>query len=127
MLAVGPTAGAIGILVGESPGLDEQKESQPFVGPTGQELDRELTKVGLPRERLRIVNAIACLPPLSAKSEGNMRRAVDCCKPLFLAQVIGCPDVPILAMGKWAFYALTGKDRGVMSNRGFIQNFKVSR
>lgn len=51
-----------------------------------------------------------------------MRRAVECCRPAFFGQMKDLPrDIPTLAMGKWAYFALTGKDKGVMNARGFIR------
>ncbi|MCP4900192.1 MAG: hypothetical protein GY906_24740 [bacterium] len=50
-------------LVGEALGEEEVVYSRPFVGPAGEQLDRALTKVGLPRGSVTIGNAVNCRPP----------------------------------------------------------------
>jgi uracil-DNA glycosylase family 4 len=116
VLASGPP-NPIGVCVAQSPGAEEAKQGTPLVGPTGEWFDEELTQAGLPRARLQLINAIACLPSLGA-GENDMRRAAQACKPVFDAQLV--KGVPTLAMGKWAHYALTGRDKGVLKIRGFV-------
>lgn len=67
------------------------------------------------------MNATCCFPKLP-KKETEMRKAVECCRPAFFSQLKNLPStIPILAMGKWGYFALTNKDRGVMKARGFIR------
>jgi uracil-DNA glycosylase family 4 len=49
--------------VGEALGEEEAVRSQNFIGPAGEQLDRALTKVSLPRGSITIGNSIACRPP----------------------------------------------------------------
>ena len=42
-------AGAPVMVIGEAPGAEEDRSGKPFVGPSGQLLDRMLTAVGLTR------------------------------------------------------------------------------
>lgn len=56
-------ADSIITLVGEALGEEEVVYSKPFVGPAGEQLDRALMKVGLPRGSVTISNAISCRPP----------------------------------------------------------------
>ena len=51
------------VFVGEAPGESEDLQGLPFVGASGQLLDRYLTAVGLPRERVYIANILKCRPP----------------------------------------------------------------
>jgi hypothetical protein len=77
--------------------------------------------VELPRARLLVINATCCQPPIN-KTDAMMRRAVQCCRPALLHQLAAIdPATPTLAMGKWAAYALTEKDKGMMSGRGFVR------
>src|SRR4051812_35707718 len=50
--------GAELVLVGETPGDQEDRAGRPFVGPAGRELDRALEAAGLVRERLYLTNAV---------------------------------------------------------------------
>ncbi len=120
VLAEGP-AGALGVLVGESPGLEEYETGRPFVGATGHQLDRELLEAGIARDSMLVVNAVACLPP-KGKTEAQMHKAVLACRPAFLTQIgRASPRAHFFGMGKWAYGALTLKFKGVAHARGFIR------
>lgn len=128
VLASGNPAKAIGLVVAESPGHEEVEQGEPLVGMTGQQFDLSLAEQGLPRERLFLINAIACLP-IQGKTEAQMKLAVDCCRPLLLDQLKPLPaDIPTFAAGKWAAYTLTGEYQGVYDVRGFLNlNFELPR
>lgn len=126
VFAVGPTT-PIGVLIAESPGFDEVLAGEPLVGPTGQELNRVLLDAGLVREKLLILNTIAC-KPTEPKMERDMRRAIRACRPLFWAQLADVhPDTPTLICGKWAHFAVYNREKGVMKRRGFIYRKTVLR
>lgn len=46
------------IVVGEAPGIEEEKEGLPFVGKSGKLLMSLLENIGMPREEMYITNAI---------------------------------------------------------------------
>ena len=51
------------MLVGEAPGRDEDLQGMPFVGRSGQLLERMLAAIGLAREEVYISNVIPWRPP----------------------------------------------------------------
>src|SRR6266511_3083627 len=51
------------MLVGEPPGFHEDRQGLPFVGPSGQLLNRLLAGIGLRREDVYICNVVRCHPP----------------------------------------------------------------
>ncbi|MEX2034049.1 MAG: uracil-DNA glycosylase, partial [Xanthobacteraceae bacterium] len=51
------------MMVGEAPGFEEDKQGLPFVGKSGQLLDRMLTAVGLDRTQVYIANIVPWRPP----------------------------------------------------------------
>lgn len=53
----GPADAAI-MLIGEQPGLQEDVEGRPFVGPAGRMLDRALAEAGLDRDTLFLTNTV---------------------------------------------------------------------
>ena len=60
VFAAGPADAPV-MLIGEGPGRDEDIEGLPFVGRSGQLLDRMLEAIGLSRERnAYITNVIHC-------------------------------------------------------------------
>jgi DNA polymerase len=46
------------MLIGEQPGLQEDREGLPFVGPAGGMLDRALAEAGLDRKTLFLTNTV---------------------------------------------------------------------
>ena len=53
----GPVDAAL-VLVGETPGDQEDKHGRPFVGPAGRVLDRALADSGIPRVDVYLTNAV---------------------------------------------------------------------
>ncbi len=51
------------MLIAEAPGAQEDQQGVPFVGRSGEVLDRLLLECGLGREELYITNIIKCHPP----------------------------------------------------------------
>jgi uracil-DNA glycosylase len=101
----------------------------PFVGPTGKKLTGIWEKacavagVALPRKLIWVTNAALCLPLSKSAAEG--KRAVDCCAPRLQRELQSLhSDAGILPMGKWAFYALTGRTKGVAKFQGFYNPLK---
>lgn len=119
----------IAILIGEHPGESEVEANRPFVGTTGKELDRQLSKAGIPRHQTNVLNAIACRPPVG-KTDQMLGRATKCCKALFEQQLAKAHQnlgatIPKLAMGKWAAMAVTGRAQATETSRGFIRQDNV--
>lgn len=52
------------LFIGEGPGENEDLQGQPFVGRSGQLLDKMLAEIGLSRnENIYIANIVKCRPP----------------------------------------------------------------
>ena len=58
------------MIVGEAPGVDEEREGQPFVGVSGRELDRMLSEAGLPRGACFVTNVCRVRPPRNSLPTG---------------------------------------------------------
>lgn len=54
-------------LIGESPGEDEDRKGEPFVGKAGRMLDAILNEVNIKREDVFISNVFKCHPPFNSK------------------------------------------------------------
>lgn len=60
--ALGPKNAKI-VLIGEAPGEQEEMVGMPFIGASGQELDRLLTEVGLEKSKIYLTNVLFTRPP----------------------------------------------------------------
>jgi DNA polymerase len=58
----GPTDARL-VVVGEAPGAVEDQTGVPFVGRSGQLLDRLLAEAGMPRAEVAVINTVKCRPP----------------------------------------------------------------
>lgn len=61
LMGVGPSNARV-MLLGESPGEEEDKQGIPFIGKAGKMLDSILLELGLSREDMYVTNTIKCHP-----------------------------------------------------------------
>lgn len=101
----GPKTAKI-VLIGEGPGYYEMIDRRPFVGPSGQILEKALKSAGLRRQDVFITNAVLCRPPENRDPEPE---EVKCCNPRLRAELREIQPKAIVVLGAWAYYALTGK------------------
>jgi len=102
------------MMVGEAPGFEEDKQGLPFVGKSGQLLDRMLTAVGLDRTQVYIANIVPWRPP------GNRTPTpveTQICLPFIKRQIelVG-PEI-LVTVGQPSTGALL-EVQGIMKNRG---------
>jgi uracil-DNA glycosylase len=103
------------MLVGEAPGREEDLEGRPFVGRSGQLLDRMLAAIGLDRGGAYIANLVPWRPP-GNRTPTPQEAAV--CKP-FLERQIELVDPEILVcLGAPSAQALLGAKDGILKLRG---------
>lgn len=107
------------VVCGEEPGPKEVPAGRPFVGPSGQLLDKFLRKTGLRRSRGLIMNAVPCRAGRFL-SDKEANKALECCKPHREAMLALAPAKPVLALGGRAMYALSGYE-GILSWYGYPQ------
>lgn len=103
------------VLIGEAPGSEEDRRGLPFVGPSGQLLDRMLASIGLSRESVFISNTVFWRPP-GNRSPSSGEVAV--CMP-FVERMIELIDPQIVvSLGGPAANALFGRAEGIGRLRG---------
>ena len=96
-VVVGTTApGARLLVVGEAPGAQEDATGLPFVGRSGQLLDRLLAEAGLPRERVSVLNTLKCRPP---DNRVPTRVETANCRPWTESQVAVLDPAVVLTLG----------------------------
>jgi len=104
------------LLIGEAPGKEEDEQGKPFVGRSGQLLDRMLAAIGLDRRKnLLISNTIYWRPPGNRPpTQGETAACLPFCERLIELKQ---PDLLILAGGVAAQTVLK-REEGVMRMRG---------
>jgi uracil-DNA glycosylase family 4 len=85
------------LIVGEGPGHDEDLRGEPFVGRSGQLLDRMLAAIGIAREQVFITNIVKCRPPNNR--DPRSEEAAQC-RAYLDAQIRQLQPRLILAVGR---------------------------
>ncbi len=103
------------MIIGEAPGADEDRIGRPFVGRSGQLLDRMLAAIGLDRTTVQITNVIYWRPPGNRKPTSA---EIAACLPFVLRHIaLARPQVVVLAGGT-AASALLPLSEGITRLRG---------
>jgi len=112
------------MFVGEAPGRDEDLQGLPFVGRSGQLLDRMLAAIGLDRTQVYIANIVPWRPP------GNRTptpQEAAMCRPFIERQIELCdPDI-LVCLGGPSAQALLGLTDGILRSRGKWYSYETAR
>lgn len=111
------------MVVGEAPGGDEDRQGLPFVGISGQLLDRAFATIDLDRTKIYISNILPWRPP------GNRQpttQEIAMCLPFIERHIdLIAPEFLILAGGT-AAKALLKTNEGIVKLRGKWQPYQTS-
>lgn len=117
----GGNLGSDVMFIGEAPGFHEDQQGEPFVGASGQLLDRLLAEIGLDRSSVAIVNVVKCRPP---GNRNPLPDEIDACRPYLEAQLEHMqPDV-IVTLGNFATQFMIGRPLGITKARGQSFQFR---
>jgi uracil-DNA glycosylase len=104
------------MVIGEAPGADEDRIGRPFVGRSGQLLDRMLAAIGLERQRnVYITNVLFWRPPGNRKPTDD---EIAACLPFVWRHIaLNTPQLVVLCGGT-ATSAMLGRGEGITKLRG---------
>jgi uracil-DNA glycosylase family 4 len=112
------------MLVGEAPGRDEDLQGLPFVGRSGQLLDRMLAAIGLNRESVYIANVVPWRPPGNRDPAPHETAA---CLPFIKRQIELCDPDFLLLLGKSSAHTLLETSEGILRLRGRWKPYDTGR
>jgi len=114
-----PTADLM--FVGEAPGAREDEQGVPFVGRSGQLLDRLLTEeLGMDRSDCYIANVVKCRPPENRDPRPD---EIAACRP-YLERQLGLVDpTVVVTLGNFSSKLLLGTGVGITKLRGQAYRF----
>lgn len=96
------------VLIGEAPGANEDARGLPFVGRSGQLLDRLLGETGIARADVYICNVVKCRPP---QNRDPRPEEVGACAPFLREQLEVLKPRVLCALGLHATrWLLPGKE-----------------
>jgi DNA polymerase len=105
------------MFVGEGPGEREDTLARPFVGKSGELLDKGLAHNDLTRDDVYITNLVKCRPP------GNRNPTITelgLCTPFLYEQIKVIAPKCIVTLGKVAAEYLLKRDVKITKERGMI-------
>jgi uracil-DNA glycosylase family 4 len=108
------------LIIGEAPGVDEDRQGEPFVGRAGQLLNAMLAAIGLPRKSVYIANILKCRPP--GNRDPKPEEAANC-ESFLLRQVDLIQPKLILSVGRISAQTLLQTDTPVGRLRGRVHYF----
>lgn len=103
------------LLLGEAPGAEEDKQGLPFVGQSGQLLDKVLAAIGLDRTKVYITNILPWRPP------GNRTpntQEVALFRPYVLKHISLINPKVVVCLGGTSTKALLQTSDGIMKLHG---------
>ncbi len=104
------------LIIGEGPGEQEDLQGLPFVGKSGQLLDKILQSVNFdPAQDTYICNVVKCRPP---NNRVPAPEEMTACRPYLLEQIRLVDPQIILLTGATSVRSLTGDKRGITKIRG---------
>jgi uracil-DNA glycosylase len=110
------------LLVGEGPGAQEDIEGMPFVGRSGQYLDRViLEEMGLTRADLYIANVVKCRPP---GNRDPLPDEVAACSPWLEHQLDLVDPSVVVTLGNFATKLLLRTTEGITRLRGRVYPYR---
>jgi uracil-DNA glycosylase len=103
------------MFIGEAPGRDEDMAGVPFVGRSGQLLDRMMAAIGLDRSSAYIANVVPWRPP-GNRTPTPQETAI--CLPFIRRQIeLADPDI-LVCLGQPSTQTLLGTNEGITRTRG---------
>jgi uracil-DNA glycosylase len=108
------------MFVGEAPGFHEDRQGLPFVGPSGQLLNRLLAGIGLRREDVYICNVVKSRPP---RNRDPLPEEIAACRPWLDAQLRLVDPAVVVTLGNFATRTLLETTTGISRLRGRAHRF----
>ncbi len=87
------------MVIGEGPGQNEDLQGRPFVGRSGQLLDKLLAEIGLKRSDIFIANVVKCRPP---NNRDPLPDEMDACRPWLDQQIALIQPKVIVTVSRFA-------------------------
>jgi len=111
------------VFVGEAPGEEEDRAGIPFVGRSGQLLNKMIGAMGLTRDDVYICNVLKTRPPNNATPTG---REIELCEPYLKEQIAIINPEVIVTLGLPASRALLRSEETMTRMRGRWRTYTLA-
>jgi uracil-DNA glycosylase family 4 len=111
------------LFVGEGPGAEEDKRGEPFIGRSGQLLDKLVAEeMGLTREGFYIANVVKCRPPGNRDPKPD---EIAACSSYLEGQIDLIRPKVVVTVGRFAAQTLLETTEGINKLRGRTYPFRT--
>jgi len=107
------------MFVGEAPGLNEDKDGEPFTGRSDQLLRQVISRMGLGMDSVYLCNVVKCRPSNNRDPEPH---EVEACTPWLEEQIAQVKPEVIVTLGRFSTVHLLS-----LSNEGQPRKFTMTR
>jgi uracil-DNA glycosylase family 4 len=108
------------MFIGEAPGMEEDRQGEPFVGRAGQLLNSMIRALGFARQDVYIANVLKCRPP--GNRDPRPEEAVACRSYLERQVELVNPTI-VIAVGRIAAQDLLATETPIAKLRGKVHTF----
>jgi len=113
------------MFIGEGPGVDEDRQGEPFVGRAGQLVTRIIEWMGFARQDVYIANVVKCRPP---ENRTPLPDEIGTCSPFLFQQAAAIRPRVIVCLGTPAAQTVLGTRDTITRLRGSFHDaggFKI--
>jgi DNA polymerase len=103
------------MFVGEGPGMEEDRQGEPFVGAAGKRLTQWIGRIGLSRQDVYIANIVKCRPP---GNRAPLPEEAASCLPILRRQIRAIRPEVICTLGGVALNYLLDNNDKITRERG---------
>jgi DNA polymerase len=103
------------MFIAESPSPEDAVVGRPFLGQTGDILNKIIAAIGFKREDCYLCNVLKCPMPAGRTAD---RADIECCKPLLMRQIAAIRPQVIVAMGTVASQTILNVKTPISKLRG---------
>lgn len=109
------------LFIGEAPGAKEDLEGEPFIGRSGQLLDKLVNEeLGIDRSQYYIANVVKCRPP---NNRDPKPVEIEACSMWLQEQLRIIDPKVIVTVGNFATRTILGTKEGITTLRGRVHHF----
>ena len=96
------------LFIGEGPGMNEDRQGRPFIGPAGQFLDELLASIQLKRADVFITNVVKCRPP---SNRDPLPNEIAACSNYLDRQIAAIQPQVIVTLGRFSMAKFFGSEK----------------
>jgi len=111
------------MFIGEAPGRNEDLQGKPFVGRSGQLLEKAIGDLGIKSEDYYISNLVKCRPSVDEKDRHPKPDEIKACHYWLDKQLEHLKPLILIPLGKYATEYILGRPVSIMAIAG--NKFKV--